>query len=143
MSGRYGIATTLLLTVKLAAIAGNSREISLEKYGLRSMKYSLRIPGQITSMPYTSGSDAPDASNSFHKTSFCCADSGDGRRLTRIPVSRVNCCSSRWPPSANDLIVHSSRRVNVTGSRTDCLPQPCRSKENNTMQIGPTILPET
>ncbi len=41
---------------------------------------------------------------------------GDGRRLTRIPVSRVNCCNSCWRASLKVLFDHSSRKVNVTGS---------------------------
>src|ERR1700746_1106465 len=105
------------------------------------MKYSARIPGQITSTPYTSGPEAPVPSNSLHKTSFCRADSGDGRRLTRTPVSRVNCCNSCWRASLKALFDHSSRKVNVTGSRTDALVQPSRSKEIKRIQIGRTILP--
>src|ERR1700681_1720559 len=95
-------------------MAGNWTETALAKYGFKSTKYSASIPGQITSRPYTSGPEAPVPSNSRHKTSLCRAESGDGRRLTRIPVSRVNCCNSCWRASLNVLFDHSSRRVNVT-----------------------------
>src|ERR1700730_2233141 len=120
---------------------GNWRETSLAKYGFKSMKDSASIPGQITSMPYTSGPEAPVPSNSFHKTSLCREESGDGRSLTRIPVSRVNCCNSRWRASLNVLLDHSSKRVSVTGSRTDGLVQLSRSKASNTTQIGRATLP--
>src|SRR5207245_8942495 len=96
-------------------MAGNSRETSVAKYGFKSRKYSASIPGQITSRPYTSGPEAPVPSNSRHKTSFCRADSGDGRRLTRIPVSRVNYCNACWRDSLNVLFDHASGNVNVTG----------------------------
>ena len=142
MSARYAIATSLLFTVKLEVMAGNWREASLAKYGRKSTKYSAKIPGQIKSTPYTSGLEAPVRSNSCHKTSLCRADSGDGRRLTRIPVSRVNCCNSCWRASLNVLFDHSSRRVNVTGSRTDGLVQHSGSKQNNTMQISRNKLQE-
>src|SRR5882762_8852821 len=122
-------------------MAGNWRETSVAKYGFKSTKYSASIPGQITSRPYTSGPEAPVSSNSRHKTSLCRADSGDGRRLTRIPVSRVNCCNSSWRASLNVLFDHSSRKVRVTGSRADGFVQPSRSKESKRMQIGRTILP--
>src|ERR1700730_1376839 len=123
-------------------MAGNWRETSSAKYGFKSTKYSASIPGQIKSRPYTSGPEAPVSSNSRHKTSLCRAESGDGRRLTRIPVSRVNCCNSCWRASLNVLFDHSSRRVNETGSGTDGLVQHSRSKESNTMQTRRTILPE-
>src|SRR5258705_6231291 len=123
-------------------MAGNCRETSVAKYGFKSTKYSPSIPGQIKSRPYTSGLEVPVPSNSRHKTSFCRADSGDGSRLTRIPVSRVNCCNSCWRASLKVLFDHSSRKVNVTGSWADGLVQPCRSKESRTMKIGRTILPE-
>src|SRR6267143_731765 len=84
-------------------MAGNWRETSLAKYGFKSTKYWASIPGQITSTPYTSGPEAPVPSNSRHKTSLCRAESGDGRRLTRIPVSRANCCNSCWRASLNVL----------------------------------------
>src|SRR5437016_12242458 len=67
-------------------MVGNWRETSVAKYGFKSTKYSARIPGQITSTPYTSGPEAPVPSNSLHKTSFCRADSGDGSRLTRTSI---------------------------------------------------------
>src|SRR6202030_3143796 len=121
---------------------GNWRETSLAKYGFKSTKYSASIPGQITSMLYTSGPEAPVSSNSFHKASLCRAESGDGRSLTWIPVSRVNCCNSCWRASLNLLFDHSSRRVNVTGSRTDGFVQPCRSNGSNTMEMRRTNLPD-
>src|SRR6266403_549736 len=87
-------------------MAGNWAEISPVKYGLRSMKFSFRIRVQITSIPYTSGPEAPAASNSCPRAAL------------------------------NVLVVHSSRRVNVTGAWTDGLAQPGRRKESNTKQIG-------
>src|ERR1700730_1882816 len=124
-------------------MAGNWRETSSAKYGFKSTKYSASIPGQIKSRPYTSGPEAPVPSSSRHKTSLCRAESGDGRRLTRIPCSRVNCSNSCWRASLNLLFDHSSRRVNVTGSWTDGLVQPCRSNESDAMQIRRTILPSS
>src|SRR5947208_16250822 len=97
-------------------MVGNWRETSVAKYGFKSTKYSARIPGQITSTPYTSGPDAPVPSNSLHKTSFCRAHSGDGSRLTRIPVSCVNYRNSYSRPSLNVLFDHHSSNLHVTGS---------------------------
>src|SRR5258708_37635264 len=99
MSARYAMATSLLSTVKPAVMGGNWRETSLEKYGFKSTKYSDNIPGQIRSMPYTSGLEAPVPSNFCHKINLCRADSGDGRRLTRSEERRVGKeCRSRWSP---------------------------------------------
>src|SRR5882762_1704026 len=123
-------------------MAGNWAEISPVKYGLRSMKFLFRIRVQITSIPYTSGPEAPAPSSSCHKANFCRADSGDGRSFTRIPVSRVNCCNSCSRAALNVLVVHSSKRVNVTGAWIGGLAQACRRKESNTKQIGRTNLAE-